>query len=131
LVVGFLLGLWTNRLTNSREANTRLRTFRSKLRSISATLKATKNPLIYEAYKKTVPEVRDLCAQIREDISWCYRRRLDSACVAYCGLKEPEVRVSEVKGFFDDSVTPEERGRRFDESRDNLERLIQRIIQCA
>src|ERR1700674_1529613 len=93
-----------------REAEGRRRAFRGKLRSIAATLEATRNPLIYDAYQKTVPAVRDLCADIRDDIAWYRRSSLDSACFAYCSLEEPEVRVSQVEGFFDDSVTPAESG---------------------
>ena len=131
LVVGFFIGLWTDRLTNRREANSRRRTFRGRLRSISATLQSECNSLLYEAYSKTVAEVRDLCANIREDISCFRRRKLDVAATAYCRLTEPEVRVSQVKGYYDDSVTTAERDRRFADSRSNLATLVQRIIQCA
>ena len=127
-LAGLLIG---HRLRIGGDRLQRRRVFRGKLRSIAATLQSTKNPLIYDAYQKTVPEVRDLCANIRDDIYWLHRRSLDAACIAYCSLKEPEVRVSQAKGFFDNSVTSAERGLRFDKSRTNLNRLLQRIIKCA
>ena len=68
---------------------------------------------------------------IREDIWFLDRVKLDATCAAYCSLKESEVRPSEVQGFFDNSVTTEERERRFDESRANLSMLLKRIIECT
>ena len=88
-LIGLLVGNW---LRLGADRLQRRRTFRGKLRSISATLKATKNEHIYDAYQKTVPEVRDLCANIHDDVSWWWfrRSRLAKACLAYCSASKAD-----------------------------------------
>ena len=93
-VTPFQIALWTtgwglvsmyagHRLRIGAEAGLRRQAFRGKIRSIAATVSAARNPLIYEAYKKTPPEIRVLCAMIRDDIWFLYRGKLDATCAAY------------------------------------------------
>jgi len=135
LLVGLITGLTGlvvgHRLRIGGDSASRRQQFRAKIRSIAALFEGHRNTGLYDAYKKTAPEIRDACASIYDDISFWKRRALKSGYACYLNLRAEEINPSERAGFFDNSMTSVARGKEFDKARQRLCCVLNEIIESA
>ncbi len=93
LFVGFLLGYWNHGLTVRREADFRRRAFRDQIRAISLRFDDVNWMSFWKTYQASVPEVKDACVKIFEDIKF-WRRHGFAACRdTYCGFNQSDLEL--------------------------------------
>ena len=91
VIAAFLGGVWVNRLTMNREADSRRRVFRGTIRAIAARIELARFISLHKAYQESVPEVRDECSKIVDDIRFWRRKRFTATCERYCTFKQSDI----------------------------------------
>lgn len=130
VVTAFLGGLWVNRLTMNREADSRRRVFRGTIRAIAARIEPAHFISLHKTYQESVPEVRDARSKIEDDIWFWRRKRFTATCERYCTFKQSDIVPPPPSA----AATPEEmaaRKKKHHEAKALLAETLERIIGYA
>ena len=93
-LVSCLVGLYAGyRLDLGKSVVARRRIFRDKIRSISLRFDAVNWMTFIKTYEESVPEVKNACIEIWEDISFWNRSRFTKFRDKYCGFKQSDLEL--------------------------------------
>lgn len=92
-VGGYILSYWNHGLTVRREAGNRRRAFRDKIRSISLRYDEVNWMNFWKTYQKSVPEVKDACAGIFEDVRFWRKCGFARYRDTYCSFKQSDLEL--------------------------------------
>jgi len=93
LPVGYILGRLNHGLTKDREADSRRREFRNFIRTIPLRYDVANWMNFIKTYDESVPEVREACIKISEDISFWKRSGFIKHRDIYCGFKHSDLQL--------------------------------------
>ncbi|HEX7569067.1 MAG TPA: hypothetical protein VF492_01040 [Verrucomicrobiae bacterium] len=120
LIVSFLGGMWVDRRTMRREAETRRRVFRGEIRNVASRITACPNVGLLAAYKQSIQDVSRQCDIVLDDIR-CWRRSNFRRCRAkYCGFKDEDIDPSKRRDLRDPTIPDDKRKRAWQEARKRL-----------
>jgi hypothetical protein len=130
LGVGYLLGYLNHGLTSRRESDSRRRVFRGTIRAIAARIEPAHFISLHKTYLESVPEVRDECSKIADDIRFWRRKRFTTTGERYCTFKQSDIVPPPPSA----AATPEEmaaRKKKHHEAKAMLAETLERMIGYA
>ena len=130
-VVGYILSYWNHGLTVRRDAAGRRRDFRAAIRLIAIRFDDVNWMTFYKTYQASVPDVKNLCAKISDDIGFWSKSDFARYRDLYCGFKELDLELPRAKTPAGMEEYMKANKVKRDESKILLLDTLERIAKCA
>ena len=123
-------GFIGHRLTLTKDNGNRRREFCGLIRALAARIDAAHFINLFKTYQESVPEVRDACAKIADDIAWFRRKQFAAIRSQYCSFKQSDIVPPPPSA----AATPEEmaaRKKKHEAAKAMLTETLEKMMACA